>query len=157
MLNDNALAPRIIAAKRGLPYRVIDDLVTFKATGEDTGDAYALFEVCTPPRAGLPQHRQRFEDKSYFVLEGCYSFVIDGEAHTLGVGDFVFVPRGTTHAYTNCDAGASRLLVMTTPGGIHERFLAEAGELITDADLAPLPANPERLETIGAKYGVELL
>ena len=157
MLIEQTPAPRVVAAERGLTYRVAAELVTFKATGESTGDAYALFEVCTPPAAGMPLHRQRFEDQTYFVREGHYSFVIDGQPSTLRAGDYAFVPRGVAHAYTNCNATASRLLVLTTPGGIHERFLAEAGELVCDAELAPLPHNPERFAAIGAGYGIEML
>jgi quercetin dioxygenase-like cupin family protein len=157
MLIDQTLAPHIVAAQRGLSYHLADNTVTFKATGAETGDAYALFELCTPPDARMPLHRQRFEDEAFFVIEGSYDFVIDGQTRTLRAGDYAFVPRGVAHAYANSGNGAARLLMLTSPGGIHERFLAEAGELIADADLAPLPPNLERLATIGAKYGVEIL
>lgn len=157
MLIDHITAPRVVAAQRGPLYRIGADLVTFKATGEETGDAYALFDVCTPPGAGMPPHRHRYEDATFFVLEGCYSFAIDGQQRPLAAGDYAYVPRGAAHAYTNDGHAPARMLVFMTPGGICARFLAEAGELLTDVDLPPLPPNPQRLAAVAAKYGIEIL
>lgn len=59
------------------------------------------------------------------------------------------MPRETPHAYTNVGPGPGRLLVLVSPGGIHEHFLAETGALD--------PPDLERIATLAEKYGVELL
>ncbi len=154
-----ALAPRHLAPTEGRTVRVIADLVTFKALAADTGGAYSLFETTTLPQGGTPPHRQHYEEEAFFVLEGTYTFRIGDETVALGPGGFAFVPRGTIHAFTNTGSGPARMLILVTPGGIHEQFFAEIGEPIADP-AAPPPAGPpdvEKLLAVAAKYGVEIL
>jgi len=75
-------------------------------------------------------------------------------------GDQAFIPREMVHAYTNTGSVPARMLIMTTPGGIHEKFFAEAGEWIAN------PANPDEpkgppdiphLLAVAPKYGIEIL
>ena len=66
-----------------------------------------------------------------------------------GPGGYLFVPRGTPHAYKKVGPAPGRMLLLVSPGGIHEHFLAETGALD--------PPDPERIATLGEKYGVELL
>src|SRR5262249_21389991 len=63
-----------------------------------------------------------------YVLEGSYVFRIGDETVVLETGDLAFVRRGTPHAYWNIQPLPVRMLVLVTPGGIHERFLASIGE-----------------------------
>jgi uncharacterized cupin superfamily protein len=106
---------------------------------------------------GTAPHLQRHEDEAFFVLEGRYSVLIGDEQVELGPGSYVFVPRGTRHAITNIGTGPARMLIMITPGGNHELFLAEIGELIADpATFSPgLPPSEARIALAAAQYGVE--
>lgn len=154
------LSPRLVAAAEGPTYRVVADMVTFKAVGDDTSNAYSLFESRTPPGMGTPPHLQRYEDETFLVLEGVYTFLVGDTRHELRQGDYAFVPRGTIHAFTNTGATTAHLLIMVTPGGLHEQFFAEAGEFIADPNNPPAPAGPPdvpRLIAIAAKYGIEIL
>ena len=155
-----SLLPRVVAGSQGTAYRVVADIVTFKAVAEETGGAYSLFETSTPPGMGSPPHLQRYEDESFFVLEGTYTFLVGDEQRELGSGGYAFVPRGTVHAYTNSGATPARLLIMVTPGGIHEQFFQEAGEALADPANPPAPSGPPnvpQLIAIAAKYGIEIL
>jgi mannose-6-phosphate isomerase-like protein (cupin superfamily) len=49
---------------------VVDELMTFKASGEDTGGAYALTDSVVPPGGGPPPHIHHREDEAFWVLEG---------------------------------------------------------------------------------------
>src|SRR5687768_16970647 len=49
---------------------VVDELMTFKASGEDTGGAYALTDSVVPPGGGPPPHIHHWEDEAFWVLEG---------------------------------------------------------------------------------------
>jgi len=124
--------------------------VTFKATGEDTGDAYALFESRTPPGMGMPPHRQRYEDEALYVLEGAYTLRIGDRHQRLQPDDYAFVPRGTVHAFTNTGSSPARMLIMVSPGGIHEQFFAEAGELIADPATSLTPAAVPDMQLLAA-------
>ncbi len=155
-----AIAARTLAPSAGQVYRVIGDLVTFKAVGDETGGAYSLFETCTAPHLGTPPHLHHYEDESFYILEGTYGFQIGDEQVVLGPGGYAFAPRGTPHAYRNIGETPARMLIMETPGGIHERFFTEVGDLVTDPADAQAPAGPSDLGRIiaaAAKYGIELL
>lgn len=143
----------------GQTLRVLGDLVTLKAVAADTRGAYALFEVRTAPGQGMPPHRQCYEDEALFVLEGTYAVQIGARIVELGPGDYAFVPREMPHAYTNAGPAPGRLLVLVSPGGIHEQFLAEIGAR-TDGVAGPAPPDPADIAPIARaaeKYGVEFL
>ncbi|WP_292762960.1 hypothetical protein [Nostoc sp. NOS(2021)] len=44
----------ITATRQGSSYWVLGDLYTFKAVGEETGEAYALIEITVQPQNGTP-------------------------------------------------------------------------------------------------------
>ena len=158
-MTKTAMFPRVVGAGQGPTYRVAAELVTFKAVAEDTGGAYSLFEARTPPRAGVPAHLQRYEDETFFVLEGTYTLLIDGERRELHAGDYAFVPRGTVHGFTNSGDAPALHLTLVTPGGIHEHFFAEVGELVVGPHDPPAPAGPPDLVWLAAvatKHGIEI-
>lgn len=150
------IAPRRVAPRVGETYQVLGDQVTFKALAADTAGAYTLFELRTAPGAGSAAHLQHHEDEAFFVLEGTYSALVGEERIELGPGSYVFVPRGTVHAIANVGNTPARMLIMITPGGNHERFLTEIGELIEDpARYTPsLPISDTQVALAAAKYGV---
>ena len=133
--------------------------MTAKAAAADTGGAYALFEAHTAPGQGMPPHLRRYDDEAFFVLEGTYALRIGDETVELGAGNHAFVPRGTPHAYTNSGTGPARLLLLVSPGGIHEQFISDVGEPVADP-AAPAPAVPSELGKFAAaapKYGIEFV
>lgn len=159
-MTEKTLAAIVYQRKTGETYRVVLDIVTFVAKAVDTGGAYSLFETTTPPGAGAPPHLQHLEEESFYVLEGEYTFLVGNEQRVLCAGDQAFIPRETVHAYTNTGSTPARMLIMTTPGGIHEKFFAEAGEPITDAANPPEPKGPPdipHLLAVAPKYGIDIL
>lgn len=153
------LAPRHVAPSAGQTYRVIADLVTFKAVAADTGGAYSLFEDRSDPGQGTPAHLQRYEDETFFVLEGTYRFLVGDQTVDLAAGGYAFVPRGTVHAYANVGAGPARLLLVS-PGGIHEEFLADVGGAIAVPSAIAAPASAPNLGkalAVAPKYGIEFM
>ena len=45
---------------------------TWKGSGAESGEAYALIEAEVPPNAGPPLHLHRRKDESFYVLAGTY-------------------------------------------------------------------------------------
>ena len=81
-----------------------------KTKGEQTGGAYSLFEVVTQPKGGPPPHVQHREDKSCYVLEGEYEFLVEGHTLRVRTGSLLYVPRGSLHAHRNVAEGVGRML-----------------------------------------------
>jgi mannose-6-phosphate isomerase-like protein (cupin superfamily) len=131
---------------------LITDAVTVKAATAETGGAFALYETETPPAGGCPPHLQRYDDEAFFVIEGRYSVLVGEDQIELGPGGYVFIPRGTVHAFTNPGSEPARMLVFVTPGGIQEQFVDEASDR---AGRAPWEPDMARVLAVAPKYGVE--
>ena len=125
--------PTIVDPAAGVTHRVLGDAVTIKAGAADTNGSYALFEIHTPPGGGMSRHRQRYDDEAWWVLDGSYTVELDDRALTLHAGSYAYVPRGAVHGYHNHGDTPARMLIVVTPGGIHERFYAQVGARIETA------------------------
>ena len=138
---------------------VLGELVTRKASSEQTGGAYSLFEVVVQPQGGPPPHIQHREDESFYVLAGEFEFLDNGNTIRASAGSFVYVPKGNLHTFKNVGTEPGRMLVNQTPGGLHERFYEEIGEEAQDLTTPPVmecPPDLERIVAIAAKYGIEI-
>jgi quercetin dioxygenase-like cupin family protein len=144
--------PRYLRTSEGEQLRVITDVVTVKAAATDTGDAYSLFETETPPGGGCPPHEQRYDDETFYVLEGRYAFLIGDERVELEPGGYAFVPRGTVHAFTNVGSVPARMLLLITPGGIQETFFDEVGDR---PDRPAWRPDMTKVLAVAPKYGIE--
>ena len=145
-----------IAPGEGRSLWVFGELVTCKITAEQTGGAYSLFEVVSPPE-GVPRpHVQHLEDECLYVIEGVFEFVEGGGTFLAGPGSVVYVPKGNLHAYRNAGEAAGRLLVAQTPGGVHERFFEEVGEPTAGGDTTKGALVPTGLVATAARYGIEM-
>lgn len=134
------------------------DLITSKATGEDTNGAFALFDSLVPPRAGSPPpHIHHRDDEAWYVLEGEFEFLDGDHWIAANAGSFVYAPRGTLHTFKNVGESIGRLLTIVTPAGV-EKFFEEMGEPGTDVSSPPPPLGPEEIGNLlanAARYGVE--
>ncbi len=138
---------------------VLGELVIYKTTSEQTGGAYSLFEVETPPGSGPPPHVQHREDESFYVLEGEYEFLVEDRTIKAGAGSLLYVPKGTLHAHKNVGTTSGRLLVSQTPGGLYEYFFEEIAEPAMDGSEPSVTEGPQdmkRIIAIAVKYGIEI-
>ena len=85
----------------------------------------------------------------WYVLEGTFRFIADGEIFQAPSGSFVFVPRGTEHCFQNMGKEPARILVMFTPAGM-ERFFEQ------HAALPPGPVDPATYRAIAHNCGMEV-
>ncbi len=137
---------------------VVGDLYTVKASGKDTGGAYALIEVMVPPQSGPPPHLHRREDEAFYIVEGEFEVHVDEERLTAGPGSWVQMAKGSVHHFKNIGAKPAKMLILATPAGLDEFFL-EAGRKATDTSPesgAATPEDKERLFAIAPKYGIEM-
>jgi quercetin dioxygenase-like cupin family protein len=119
-------------------------LLTMKATAEETGGAFLLFEDQVVQGKTTPLHAHANEDETLYLLEGEALVHIDGEEHELGAGGMAFVPRGVPHAFLVTSASA-RLLTLLVPGSA-EAFYRGASE---PAGADASPAGPVDFGRVG--------
>ncbi len=133
-------------------------LLTFLATGEQTGGEFSLFEATVRKDYEVPPHAHSREDESFYILEGELVCVIGDETYPARAGDFVFLPRNVQHSWRALTEPA-RFLVLINPAGSEEVFLefskpAPALELPPATQGPPDEALMEHIVAMDNEYGV---
>lgn len=145
-------------AGEGRSIWVVGDRYTIKASGEETGGAFALIEATVPPGGGPPPHIHNREDEAFYVMEGELAFHVDGRDITAGAGAWVTLAKGSLHHFKNLGDRTARMLILVSPAGL-ERFFLEIGRPVRDGDgdrMPPAPEEIERLLAVAPEYGLEI-
>jgi quercetin dioxygenase-like cupin family protein len=125
------------------------------------GAAYLLVETLTAPGAGAPLNRHPEDDEAFYVLEGTFEFTVGNETFAAHSRRFVKVPPGEKHSFKNVGHQAGRLLVLNSPGKVHEGFFSQAGEAMPrgTTTLPPPFDKPDiqRVVEVGRRNGLEFL
>ena len=110
----------------GRTYQIGHFKLTFKSVpGAVQGDYSVCESSSSPPVSGLGLHRHAF-DEWHVVMEGRYECQVGEAVRTLAPGEMMFAPGGTPHRLTNLGPGLGRMLVITSPAGVLEAFIAES-------------------------------
>ncbi len=155
-INQNEL---FVESGQGRSYYFGQDLYTFKAIGEETGEAYALCEVIVAPQGGSPPHRHSRENESFYIQDGELEFQLDDRIFAATAGTFLYSPKGQLHRFTNTTTTDAKMLVWVTPAGF-EKFIAEVGKAVNGQVSRGAPLSPEDLEkilTAAPNYGIEIV
>ena len=121
-------------------------LVYIKATSEQTGGAFNLFEVTCPSGYATPLQIHYAEDVAIYVLDGGLTFFWGNEKKAGVAGSFFYQPRGTPHGFRVESGTPARILYMTMPAGF-DRFVAEHEEACQQSEP----------EIDAARYKIEIL
>lgn len=122
------------------------ELITFKLRSKD----YSVAENATRGGyGGPPPHRHLRQNEGFYVLEGEFTFHVEGEAIPAMEGAFVNVPKGALHTFENVGAGVGKLLVVMTPAGDIESFVEEVAQPVSTDSPPPPPSEPPDADTIG--------
>jgi quercetin dioxygenase-like cupin family protein len=111
--------PFVVTPKDHHPLHVAGEAVTVLANAERTGSV-ELFLQEGPEGAGPPPHFHAW-DEAYYVLEGAIDVLTGDRMQTVGQGEFMFVPGGTTHTFRIKTARA-RFLSFNSGGGASAFF-----------------------------------
>ncbi len=98
---------------------------TLLASSDLTGGAFELFQETRPTLGGPPRHVHRNRDEAFYILEGRYLFERADERVEVLPGTFLFIPRGTRHAFRTL-VPDSRTLILVAPAGL-QAFFAQMG------------------------------
>ena len=127
------------------------------ADAASTGGSYGVFEAELPQGLADRPHIHDHTDEAYYILDGKIEFLVDDEVLKLRKGSFVFVPRGSVHAFRVASGTARFLNIHTTPG--YERLIRAFGTKVKEVALPSQDwrqddAPPERLRDICADIGL---
>lgn len=67
------------------------------------------------PMAFVEEHVHAVQEQVYYVLEGEGVLTVDGQPHLMRPHDYVYLPPGVRHAFSNTGTSGLVFLVVTTP------------------------------------------
>jgi quercetin dioxygenase-like cupin family protein len=128
----------------------------FLATGEQTGEGFALVDERAMRGESVPLHVHRDDVESFYVLEGEITFYLgDGPGARVGAGAFVHVPGGAVHGF-RIESETARYLILTTPR--HGRFYRAISLPARPGGEPPLETvTGSQIEAACGEYGIELV
>jgi len=138
--------PYMLNAEQGQSLQSLGARVSVKATREQTGGVFNLFEVVCSPDYATPLHIHYAEDVAVYVLEGALTFFWGGEKREAVAGSYFFQPRGTPHGFRVEGGSPARILYMTFPAGL-DRFVVDQELLLPSLESG----------TAAARYKIEIL
>jgi len=139
--------PYALKSGEGQRLELAGSVVVIKATSEQTGGAFNLFEVTCSSDYTIPQHIHYVEDVVIYVLEGALTLFWGDEKKEAVVGSFFFQPRGTPHGFRVKGNAPARILCMTIPAGF-DRFVIEE-ELLAPQSESEMVAARHKIEILG--------
>jgi mannose-6-phosphate isomerase-like protein (cupin superfamily) len=150
-------SPYLLAAGDGQDLWFLGNLVTWKATGEQTHGRLTIAEFVHPAGFAPPLHRHLHEDEIFYILSGAAEFRCKGEQLRAAAGDFVLLPAGEPHTFLVGNREPLHALQITTPSGF-ENFAAAAGRAATQRRLPdPAPLDQPALGDAATLHGMQIL
>jgi quercetin dioxygenase-like cupin family protein len=151
---DSPMRPFARAPGEGLSVEnPVGGILTFKATGDETGGALTAIETVAAPREGPPIHVHD-EDELIYIIEGEFRIKLGDTMQEASPGSFVFIPSGSPHAWQNVSDEEARFFaaVMPAAAGFERFFVAYAQLSVQErgvAAFARLASETEAFRVVG--------
>ncbi|MGB9168982.1 MAG: cupin domain-containing protein [Nitrososphaeraceae archaeon] len=84
---------------------------TIKVLTSETNGSYTILDVLHPPKLGPTLHIHPKGSETFYIVEGDYEFILDGESVTGRPGDVIFVPKGVQHRFIVGYKGGHALVI----------------------------------------------
>lgn len=110
---------------------VLAGQLSVKASGNETGGAFAVFEVPTVPFAGPPLHLHHTENEWFYTLDGEHDFQVGDKIYHLAPGGNIFAPRMMPHTWQNVGNSPGKTFILVQPVGRLEAFFALFSRLVS--------------------------
>lgn len=90
---------------------------------ETTGSSRVDFRISRyAPMAYVQEHVHKVQEQVYYVLEGEGILTLDDTKNLMRPHDYVYVPPGVRHSFTNTGTDGLVFLVITTPASDDEEM-----------------------------------
>jgi len=141
----------VVAPRAGRRIDLVDFEMLVKADAETTGGIVSVLEATEPPGFGPPVHVHDDAAEAFYVIEGEYFMLLDGEEHRCPAGSFIFIPAGRPHGF-RVGSVPSRKLNLYFPAAMTGYFddlaAALARTSVTDRELTEI-AEAHRMHIVG--------
>jgi quercetin dioxygenase-like cupin family protein len=112
----------IVKSDEGREFRFFGDTVTIKTSSKETNGAYSLMHWAVPAGASAVPHAHEFYEETFYILSGELEVLLGKSTQSVSAGDFIRVPAGARHGFSNKSEDVVHMLVSLTPGGMEELF-----------------------------------
>lgn len=132
------------------------DKYEFLVTGKQSGGTTFILNANVPVGGGPPPHIHNNESESYYIEEGELLFSVGDKTIDARAGDFVHIPKGTVHTFTNKGTVGARMLSIFAPSGM-EGWFEDALVPVKSTDTKPHEYTHKELDymiEVGPKHGV---
>ena len=102
-------------------YWMVDTLWVILAEGKDTDNNFSLMWQLGNKGSGPGPHFHD-QDEAFFVIDGEITYMANDEILTAKAGSFVWIPRGTVHAF-KVESETVTVLNMYTPAGFEQAII----------------------------------
>ena len=82
-----------------------------------TGGRTCVVVETSPPGGGPPPHSHQNEDETFYILEGEYEILSEGQWHKFTKGEGAHSNRGAVHTFRNSGPGPGKILIVISPAG----------------------------------------
>ena len=86
-------------------------------------------ELSAEPGASVPEHFHPDIEERFEVLEGEFTFKVDGKKRRAGPGERLVVPAGARHSFKNTGEAVSRFVAEIEPARDMQGFFEESAAL----------------------------
>lgn len=133
-----------VPARSGQAYWLRESIFNFLVTGEQSGGSYSTMEILVNPNEGPGPHVHDESEEQFYVLDGELTYQVGDQTFQVSTGDFIHIPRGTVHSFTNGNT-PSKLLATFSPAEAGKAF-EESGEPMDDRTAWPPPATTDAIK-----------
>lgn len=127
-------------------FAVFGEPVEILVSGEMTGGLSTTLVQTSPPGGGPPPHVHLNEDETFYVVEGEFELLKDGEWVKCPAGSSCHAMRGSVHTFRNSGKTEGKMLVFASPAGL-DRYLEEISVL-------QMPQDAPKLIEVSERYGI---
>jgi quercetin dioxygenase-like cupin family protein len=108
-------------------------IMVFKATLDNTNNAYSTILMTHPPLIGPALHIHPNGIETFYILKGDYVFTLNDTTIEATEGDFILIPQNEPHKYKSGSLGGQMLV--TTPKNI-EIYFRHIAEKLLEGDVS---------------------
>jgi len=133
--------------------RVGELAIRFLLEGGQSDGSVAVFEFDVPAGSKVAAaHSHDGFDETIYGLEGALVWTVEGQAHEVGCGEVLRIPRGAVHQFANTGELGARALAIVTPGILGPDYFREVAAVVDAA--AGGPPDPAAIAEVMRRHGL---